>query len=399
MGFFLLLAVLLSRGVLENAVGKNAAYAVQLGVIVAFTFLLLVAGGPRPRTGRTWILPVAYVFVLVALISAWASLSIQGIDYFWQYLLVTFFYVATLVVYSLIDFDVMRRIAVGPVLALLGLALVGVAFAQQYGGFTSLPGGDLGTFGSLLRPASLTGSFLHYPIAASLIVFLLLGIGEQRRKRIYWLVAAIVALGVVTSLSRSGMVILLVGLFCGVALIPTLSRRFRAVCALFLGGSVLLFFLPAGPLLDRFTSIFDAGGSGNTIRIEVWTSVIDLWAASPILVGSHTGQFTNVTSNTSGFGGQVAESGVLQMLVSFGVIGLVAYYALMVGTLSALRRQPPWFIAGAIGGIAQSAVYQSIEVLPFMVLFALFPMIASANTPVTPGSHRSLKIHPRKNLG
>lgn len=377
--FFVAIMALLSRGLLEITVGKSAAYAVQLGAVVGFTMLLLAFGKPRARGGRTWVLVVAYVFVLAGLLSAWASLELEGIDYFWVYLFVTFFYVAMLVVYTLVNFEVMRRIAVGPVLAIAGIALVLVAVAQQYGGFTLLPGGDLGTFGSLLRPASLTGSFLHYPIVASLLVFLLLGIGAQLKKPFYAVIALVVAVGVFASLSRSALVILAVGLVVGIVRTRRLSSRLRLVSLIAGGGLVFLILFPTGPLLERFMSIFSSDGAGNSLRIDIWTSVLNLWAESPVLIGSHLGQFTNVTSNISGIQGGVAESGVLQLLVSFGAIGMLAYYALMAGTVSVLPTAPSWFVAGAVGAIVQSAVYQSIEVLPFMVLFAWFPLIASAN--------------------
>jgi hypothetical protein len=58
------------------------------------------------------------------------------------------------------------------------------------------------------------------------------------------------------------------------------------------------------------------------------------------------------------------------------LLGLISYYALMIGTVQAAPTSPPWFRAAAIGAIAQSAVYQSIEVFPFMVIFAMIPLIA-----------------------
>uniref|UniRef100_UPI003CF74FAB hypothetical protein n=1 Tax=Campylobacter coli TaxID=195 RepID=UPI003CF74FAB len=110
---------------------KSVAYALQVAAVVVFTLLLLAFGKPRARARKVWVLVVAYVFVLAALLSAWASLTTNGVDYFALYLFATLFYVAVLVIYALFEFEAIRRASVGTSLSLLGLLLVGVAVAQQ----------------------------------------------------------------------------------------------------------------------------------------------------------------------------------------------------------------------------------------------------------------------------
>lgn len=382
--FFLTLMALVSRGVFEVVVGKNAGYALQLVAVVFFTVLLLAFGKPRIRSGRGWSAFVAYGFVLVALLSVCASLLLERIDYFWFYLFVTLFYVAMLALYTTIDFGVSRQIAVGPVVAVVGVLLVVVALAQQFAHLSILPGSDLGTFGSFLRPSSLTGSFLHYPISAALMMFMLFGIASQTAKKRYGVAAAFLALGIVASLSRSGIVIMAVGLIVVLLRSPSIGGRLRIVVVLLLGAVVAAVAFPSGQFFDRVSSIFDANGAGNATRIDIWTSILQLWSESPLLIGSHAGQYTNVTSNLAGVDGGIAESGVLQMLISWGALGLICFYTLLAGTASTLPRLSPWFLAGAIAGMVQSLVYQSIEVLPFMVIFAWFPFIASGNEPPMP---------------
>lgn len=367
-----------SRGVLELTIGKNGAYAVQFAVVVLFTVLLLVFGRPRRRGGTGWVLGTAYAFLAIALISAWFSLQINGIDYSAIYVGVTLFYVGLLTVYVVFDFGVMRRIMVGPSLAATGFLLVGVAFIQQYGGYDKLPGGDYGTFGSVLRPASLTGSFLHYPIVCAVIAFVLIGIGAQTKRPIYVVFGAIAMLGVAVSLSRSGILILGVGLVAAMVLAGRIGAMLKIAMSIAAVAAVSSLLFPIGPLIDRTLSIFNSDGAGDATRIHIWAATIDKWLASPIVVGSHTGEYSNITANLAGIAGGVTESGLLQLLVSFGVLGMVAYYLLMLGTISALPKAPPWFVAVALACIVQSAVYQSIEVLPFMVLFSMLPAIASA---------------------
>jgi hypothetical protein len=190
-------------------------------------------------------------------------------------------------------------------------------------------------------------------------------------------VAVVLIGGVVVSLSRSGIVIVLVSLALGAILMPTLSKRVRALTALVAATLIVYWAAPTTQLTDRILSIADPLGAGNAVRIEQWSDVFTLWTQSPLIVGAHTGLFTNVTSNLSSQSVGVAESGLLQMLISFGILGVVGFYGVMIGTMRALPRVPSWFIAGAVGGIAQSVVYQSIEVFPFMVVYALAPFVAT----------------------
>jgi hypothetical protein len=380
MAFLFALMATVSRGFLEFLLSKNFGYAVQLSVVLAFIVALLIFGQPRARPGTKWLVGAAYVFLVTALISTWISAMVEGISYAGTYVLVTFFFAATLVLFSCVRFQAAKRINFGATLSTVGLLLFVVASAQQFAGFALLPGSDRGTFGSLTRPASLTGSYLHYPLAEALIGIVLLGIAAQRSQIRFTLAGLVMLGGVAMSLSRSGIVIVFVAIAAGVLLSKTLAARLRNTLVVGILALAALVLLPSDLFVARILSIFDDEGAGNEIRLSIWGRVLSLWGDSPLIFGSHTGQFTNVTANiattaSATFIG-VAESGVLQMLISFGLLGLISYYALMIGTVQAAPTSPPWFRAAAIGAIAQSAVYQSIEVFPFMVIFAMIPLIA-----------------------
>jgi len=377
--FFLALLGTVSRGLFELAVGKTGAYGLQLALVSLFILLLLASAGPRIRPRAMPSILALYAFVIAGVLSVIASLNLNGIDYAGPYVLVSVFYAGVLAIFTSVRFERADKVAFGPVIVVVATLLALVGLAQQFAGLTFLPGNDRGTFGDFSRPASLTGSFLHYPLAAALLGFALLGMGSQMRKRAYSLVGIFVLVAVVASLSRSGLVMLFVGLAFGILKLPQLGTRLRALGFLAAMGTAAVFIVPSDRLTGRVLSIFQFEGTGNANRVQAWSNVLDLWFDSPILIGSHAGQFTNVTSNLAGTNSSVAESGVLQILVSFGVLGLLAFYGLMFSVIREVPKLPPWFMAGAVASIAQSAVYQSIEVFPFMVIYAMYPLFATAS--------------------
>lgn len=379
--FFLVLLIVVSRGALEVALGKQIAYGLQFGAVSAFLLLILLVG-TQARQGLTGRLIAAYVFVLAALMSMAASAATHNIDFAWPYVVVMLFYTLVITAFGGFRFDVVRRIAIGPAVAVVTLALVGVALAQQFLGWHGLPGNDSGTFGSTLRPASLTGSFLHYPIALAILAYVLLGIFMQTRQRGYLWIGLIGVAGVVLSLSRSGLVLCLSAALVGALMLRTLSSKLKVVAALGTGFLVIALVFPSGQFIDRALSTFQADGAGNATRIGQWNRIIGEWLASPLIVGNQTGVYTNVTANFAGTANSVAESSVLQQLINFGLVGLISSYFVLWGSVRAAPTDVPWFRAALIGALAQSFFYQSIEVFPFMLIYAMVPFMASRYTTV-----------------
>lgn len=374
--FFVTLLTTVSRGAVELIVGKSLAYGIQVAVIALFLGVLLAAGA-RSTKRLTSNLVAAYLFLIAALASMVVSSLVSGIDYAWLYVVVMCFYVVILVACNSFVFAAVVRIAVGPVVRAVAVIVIGVALSQQYLGFRIFPGNDSGTFGTTLRPASLTGSFLHYPIALSLLAFALLGIYAQTRRPSYLVVGLLSFGGVALSLSRSGLVLCIVGLAAGFVLMRNLNGKLKLLAVAVVGILLLALAGPSDLLLSRMLSIFQADGAGNAVRLGQWNHLLGEWFASPLVVGSQTGVYTNVTGNFASVESSVAESSVLQQLINFGLVGLVAFYAVMIGSVRACPPEVPWFRAGLVGALAQSFVYQSVEVLPFMVFFALMPVIAA----------------------
>lgn len=378
---FAAVMVMVSRGVFEATIGKTAGYAIQLMATLGLAAFLFLFGKPRKRPSSTVSVVVLYAFICAELLSAVATLWLSHGDYFAPYIAVMTVYTGLLTLYGAAVFDVASRIAFGPVLSAVSAALVAVAMLQQYFGYASLPGSDLASIGGSVRPASLTGSFLHYPIALSILFFMITGLYLRERRRYLFFVAIVDAASIVLSYSRSGMMILALGILLAGMLAPSVGRQLRAAFMIAFAGMAVLFFGSANPYLARSTSAFDPEAGGNAIRLAQWGKAIRMWIDSPMVIGRYTGMVTNVTSNVvdPGSASTVVESGLLQQLVNFGVVGVVSFYAIMILTVRAVPRADVWVRAGLVAAILESFIYQSIEVLPFMCLFAFAAVVFSAS--------------------
>ncbi|PJI94723.1 O-antigen ligase-like membrane protein [Luteimicrobium subarcticum] len=375
--FLLACLAAVSRGVFEVTVGKTAGYAIQLGAFVVLTLVLLAAGarpGPRARVQCA----LGYGFVVVVVASCLLTSLVQNVGYFWYYAGVMVFFAAMFVVYGGLELPAASRIAVGPTLSLVTTALVGTALLQQFRGWSVLPSSDEASLGGTVRPASLTGSYLHYPLAAALLTFLLLEV-YRRGRRTYVLAAAALALaGVVLSYSRSGYLVLAAGGLFYLLSARDLGARLRLVGAGVLAFVALVSLGLGRAYFDRGLSSFDLAGSGNDVRIGLWHRSVEQWLGSGLLVGQYTGMASNVTRNLGDTTVGVVESGFFQQLLSFGLLGVVLFYALMLGVRAGVPREAAWLRAGMLGALLESVVYQSIEVLPYVFFFCVAGVVGQS---------------------
>lgn len=386
--FFVALFVITSRGLLEITVGKTAAYALQAATAVVLVLTLVVKGRPRASSralpaGMLW-----WLLLISALLSVFASADNVGASAAITYSLVMVFFGTLLFLGSGVEYLWAPTRGIGTSIAAVVFMMVLVAVLQQFFGLTTFPGTDLGTLRTEARPSALTGSFLHYPIVLSLLSFVAIGIYAESRRRLLLLAGVVGISGVLVSYSRSGMVIVLIGLAVGLMLFKNTRVYVRALALVPVALVIILVAAPAGTYFDRFLSIFQSDGAGNTGRIDKWKLILDLWAQSPLFIGVHAGQFTNITSNLGSADAISPESGLLQVLVSFGLLGVVGYYGLMLLTVRATAARPVWYRAGLIAAVLQSFVYQSVEVLPYMLAFALTPMIRTRD------AHIARLMHP-----
>ncbi len=376
--------VLVSRGVLELVVGKTLAYGVQALAAAAVVVIVLVTGRARPGPAwrRTW--TSYYVLVLAAFASGAATLLVSGTTRFFPYIAVMCFICALLAAVSSTTRRVVR-VDFGPVVVVTLAVLVAFALLQQLAGFSALPGVDRGSLGDTARPSSLTGSFLHYPLCAAVLTFASAGIAQVRRSRWYAAVAVVGAAAVLLSYSRSGMLVVLAGALLGGVFAPGAGAKLRTAYLALVAALAVYLGFSSTTVVERALSAVSLEGAGNVTRVDRWDLALRMWFDSPLLVGRYTGEVTNVTGNLTDARAIVVESGTLQQLLNFGLVGTVAFYVLAALSVRAVDRRVSWTCAGMTACLIQTFVYQSVEVLPFMALFALVPaMVERPRTAVDP---------------
>lgn len=320
---------------------------------------------------------LVYCFALVAIISGSYVSMLKEFTAAWIYVAVMLLFAVPMWFLSSHYLEAARKINVPFWLGAAGLASVVAATAQQAKVLLDvLPGSDMASLGGLVRPSSLSGSFLHYPLFLSLVFFAFAQLWSSRRRAIYGLLAIVFAVAVVVSFSRSGAMILILGIAALAVTSRSASQRARLLFAGISLALVLSLLMRNTIYATRIASSVDLDAAGNAGRVTGWLKALELWADSPMIIGGHTGMYTNITQNFGEASSGVVESGVLQQLISVGLIGCVLYYALMTTTIMAVDRRHAWLRAGMLGALLETFVYQSIEVVPFMVTFLLMPVLS-----------------------
>ena len=116
---------------------------------------------------------------------------------------------------------------------------------------------------------------------------------------------------------------------------------------------------------ERLSSSFDEKGVGNDERINAWRHGVEVFSDSELWFGSNFGGATNLTSNLIGVESYVVESGVIQNLINFGIVGTLVFFLFFAYMYFYSRERIFRFFLLAF--FFQSFVYQSTEVLPFIL--------------------------------
>ena len=107
--------------------------------------------------------------------------------------------------------------------------LVFFAALQQFGGYTSLPSTDSASVPGEIRPSSVTGSYLHYPLIMPILAAFLLQLYMYERKRSLLVISIVDLLFTVLSLSRSGDFILIAGFLLVFGASTSLKQRLALI--------------------------------------------------------------------------------------------------------------------------------------------------------------------------
>ncbi len=386
--FFSTVFFLFSRGLIQLLLGKQIAYFLQVLVLTGFYLYLFTSSRLIKRSTFSLAISIFLLFLVSCGLSAIFTIIFSNFHESAIYLSVTLFISLNMVLGSIFRIEYFRKINIGIVLGTMIFLLVFIAFAQQYGNtFTNLPG-FTEVFDGKVRPPSLTGSYLHYPLVLPVLSFIVLQIFFIEKS--YFLLASALSgfLGTFLSYSRSGMMIIIGTLLCFI-LISVFRResyvsknlsKFIGIVIVTFFVSLILFYLKPD-LLVRLLSALDLNSSGNDARVSVWSKGISLWADSPIIFGAYTGLITNSSSNFGVDQATIVESGLLQQLLNFGLLGTLLYYFFPVLIFFNIRSHHIWLRSCLVACVFQTFVYQSIEVLPYMVIVSFMPHISYAFNP------------------
>lgn len=362
-----------SRGVLEVLIGKGPAYVIQLLFsVVLFSFFLIKGKALFFIKERK--LFVIFLFIFINFFSYFYTLSITG----YAFGIIYFAVMMTWVFYYLCVVDNSYSLSGGLfrfTFFFCGLSLFIVAVLQQYFDYHLLPG--ISWFGILIRPSSLTGSYLHYPIVIAMLGLALL---QNAQGLLQKSVSIVFILAPALAYSRSGMLIVVIAFFyyfyrllLNAGFLKIIS--FTIFSALFL--VAIVFFFP--DVADRMVSMTDTSDSGNSSRIIIWLSVLSDLRVMDIFAGKGYGIYTNATTNFSG--GDVilvTESSLLQQILNVGMIGTCVFYFIMISVFFSVHKEHVFLRAIVIAFILQGFVYQSIEVFPAFTLLFLLPIFSNS---------------------
>ena len=353
-----LLFLSFSRGIYEIFFPKSIAYFFTLLFFVIFFFVLLDKLKPSIEF---------LLLVILFLLSSIYSFFISDISNPLFFLYVIFF------AFSILFFKIssFKLINNDCLLNFLIIIFLFFHFLQQFHLISSV-GNSWNHFNHSVRPSSITGSFLHYPIILSFLTIYKF-INNNYKFNIFLLV---LFFSILSTWSRMGFLLIIVFFSIHFFLIYKFkllkNKYFLISTAVFF---LLLFLVPA--LNNRFISGFNFDSVGNSGRIVAWLRSLERIYYSNDLFGNYFGIYTNLSLNFSDIVSNfsVTESSILSLLLNFGLIGMTLFYILIYIYLSDVRYGKVIFITLFIG----SLFYPFLDTSSILITILLSKILISNN--------------------
>jgi hypothetical protein len=242
-------------------------------------------------------------------------------------------------------------------------------FFQQIGLFQELPGLNVS---DVVRPHSTLGTYLHYPIFVSMGSLIFLSLYSRTRETKFLLFFIIGSIATFLANSRYGVLEIVVGTaLLGGFLLKNKTTVF-IICAL-----LVVVVSQNTELLLRLANDFTFDGIGNKDRISSWDKAISIISPYDILFGKHFGIFSNSNfDNATPF--RVPESSLLLLLLNFGFIGTIIFIYILFSMYYFSK-----LMTLGLAFLAPSLFVQSVEMIPFIMLFCLAPLLHADEGPNT----------------
>lgn len=346
---------------------------------------------------------------------------IKGLTFLASFLLVFYLVVSLVRTRKMIDLVAGTLVLCGAVVGFFALIEARTAWNifNELGGVVPLldpirlpdaesRGGRLRTFGSAQHPIALGAALaMLFPLALSF--------AKRSGRRIWWVPAGLIALGVFATVSRTSVMMLLVA---GTVLLFLRPRDMRkliipviivAPLVLHLAlpgtmGSLKSAFFPEGGLVAEQQKSAGQRGAG---RVADLAPALDEYARSPVI---GQGYSTRVTEDGPMENADILDNQWLKSLLEIGIVGVVAWvwlFCVAMGRLGKAARGDPspdgWLPAALAASIAAFAVGMvTFDAFSFIqVTFLLFIMLAlgacttllARKAPEAPGA---VPVVPRK---
>ncbi len=200
--------------------------------------------------------------------------------------------------------------------------------------------------------------------------------------------AAIIAVGVISSQSRSGFLGLLAAslLFAGYLRGRLITVGVRLAVALVMIGLCLAVLAGSSPFGSRLATILDVANEGYWSRLEIWRRAMEAWWARPIW-GSGLGTFPvaiapHLKHHSIAFFAR-AENEYVDLLVEGGTIGVLLLLAFLAGMGVLIRRavrnltgdQKRGIVGGSVFGLIALSVQSCADFAPHIPAVGVLAVI------------------------
>ncbi len=177
---------------------------------------------------------------------------------------------------------------------------------------------------------------------------------------------ASIAVGIVASQSRSGLVAASGALAVALVLGKIRLRQAAAAGAVASFGALLLAMIPGGPIAGRVASIFDPASIGKSGRLEIWGLALRAWWGRPIWgwgLGSFGTAIAPLGRRDFGVVFSRAENEYLDLLVEGGAVGLGLAVAGLIGGAVLVRRALGRVAPGSDRALVVGAIFAPTALL------------------------------------
>lgn len=355
--FFLsfLLFLSFSRGLFEMITPKTYAYSLTLLSFFAFTLFAI----KHFRFYLDKFFLYSFLFLIISILSLFYSyLNNQSFTLFFLFI---FLFVFLLNIYKSAKFISIDQIFI---LNILIFFFIAASYFEIFG--IKLTGTMFNSYSfswHSVRPASFTGTYLHYPV---IISFLYIYLVINSKKHSLW--HSFILLSIFLTYSRTAFfIIFLFYLLYFLKLFFT--KTIFTLC--FLAILFVFFFFFSNFLREIIyeTLLFDS--AGNAGRLDAWKRSISNIGVMNIFFGTHFGSLSLMYANILNVKASVTESSLFSLLLNFGLVGSIIFYKLLYDFLKELNFGKILFLV--IFFTSMTAQY--IESLHFLFLLLVSKIV------------------------